>query len=135
MATIALNPLALKDVVMSLGTDDYVKHVNGVTFTPTSSSYSWTGLDGTTYTDTTPATWVCALAYMQDWETVNSLSQYLLEHEGETVTATFKPRSGSGPSFTSTLTITPGAIGGQVGAYATATASLGCTKPVLVPAA
>lgn len=134
MAQIAVAPLVLKDVTLTLGTDTYEKHVDSVAFTPSASTLTWTGLDGTTHSDVGQATWVSDLSYAQDWDTANSLSQYLLANEGDTVAATLKPRSGSGPSFTSTLTITPGAIGGGVGAYATAKVSLPCTKPVLVPA-
>lgn len=132
MTAIAVKPLVLKDCTMSLGTDSYEKHLSQVTFTPSTSTVTWTGLDGTTHSDASPATWVCQLGYVQDWETDDSLSQYLLENEGEQVTATFTPKVGSGlPSFTSTLTITPGAIGGQVGQFATAQVTLPCTKPVL----
>jgi hypothetical protein len=129
-------PLVLKDVILSIGTDDYRKHVSQVTFTPTASTVTWAGLGGNTCTDVSIATWVCALAFAQDWETPDSLSQYLLEHEGETVPMTFAPRSGSGPTFTADVIITPGAIGGTVNAYGTGTVNLGCDgKPTLVPAA
>lgn len=134
MSTIAIVPLVLKDVLLTIGTDDYRKHVNQVTFTPTAAQITWTGLGGNTHTDVSTATWVVALAYAQDWETVDSLSQYLMEHEGETVAMVFGPKSGSGPTFTSDVVITPGAIGGAVSAYGTATVNLGSTKPVLVPA-
>jgi len=133
MVAIAVAPLVLKDVTLTLGTDSYEKHVSEVRFTPSASTISWTGLGGNTVTDVATATWTAALGYVQDWETVDSLSQYLLANEGESVEATFKPKSGSGPSFTATLTITPGAIGGAVNAYATTSVTLGSTKPVLVP--
>jgi len=133
MAQIAVAPLVLKDVTLTLGTDTYEKHVSEVRFTPSASTISWTGLGGNTVTDVATATWTATLGYVQDWETVDSLSQYLLANEGESVEATFKPKSGSGPSFTATLTITPGAIGGAVNAYATTSVTLGSTKPVLVP--
>jgi hypothetical protein len=134
MAQIAVVPLVLKDVVMTLGTDTYERAINQVTFTPSASTVTFVGLGGNTHTDATTATWACVLGYVQDWETVDSLSRYLLENEGEEIPATFKPKSGSGPSFTATLVITPGAIGGSVNAYATTTVTLGSTKPVLVPA-
>lgn len=137
MATIAVNPLVLKDVVLTLGTDAYQKHVSGVVFTPKGSSISWQGMTpDAKFTDVAAADWTCDLSYVQDWETEDSLSRFLFEHEGETIEAEFKPRSGSGPTFTADLVITPGAIGGQVNSYATTTASLGCNgRPVLVPAA
>ena len=136
MPQIAVNPLVLKDVLLSLGLDSYEKHVSGVTFTPSASTINWQGLTpDSKFTDVTAADWTCQLDYVQDWETVDSLSQYLFENEGLEIEATFKPRSGSGPSFTATLVITPGAIGGVVNAYATTSVTLGSTKPVLVPAA
>ena len=133
MPAIAVAPLILKDVTLTLGTDSYEKHVSEVRFTPSASTISWTGLGGNTVTDVATATWVAVLGYVQDWETVDSLSAYLLANEGESVEASFKPKSGSGPSFTATLAITPGAIGGAVNAYATTQVTLGSTKPVLVP--
>jgi len=127
MATIALAPLVLKDVLLTVGTDNYEKAVDSVTFTPASSTVPWTGLDGTTYTDQTTATWTATLNYMQDWDTADSLSAYLMDNEGTSVALTFKPRSASGPTFTATAIITPGAIGGQVNANATTSVTLGLT--------
>lgn len=138
MAVIDINPLILKDVLLLIGGvtgDDYRKHVDAVTFTPSSSAVTWTGLGLNTHTSQSVATWVCVLNYAQDWETEGSLSAYLFEHEGETVEMTFQPRSGSGPSFTANVVITPGVIGGTVNAYAVTSVTLGSDKPVLVPAA
>lgn len=130
-----VKPLVLKDVLLTLGsgTDDFRKHVSGVTYTPSTSTMSWTGLGGNTHTDLSTATWTLGLDYVQDWDSAESLSQFLLEHQGETMAATFQPIAGTGPSFTSDVTITPGAIGGQVNAYATTSVQLGTTAPVLVP--
>ena len=138
MAVIDIDPLVLKDVTLVLGADgnDYKKHVDQVMFQPSASSVTWTGLGQNTHTDQSTATWACTLGYAQDWETADSLSRYLFDHEGEVVTAEFHPRSGSGPSFTTELVITPGAIGGNVNQFGTTTVTLGCRKkPQLVPAA
>lgn len=134
MAEIAVNPLVMKDVTLILDTagDDYKQHVDAVTFTPTSSIATWTGLGSNTHTEAATATWTLDLSYVQDWETVDSLSAFLLANEGQTFAAEFHPKSGSGPSFTANVTITPGAIGGAVNAFATTTVSLGSTKPQLV---
>lgn len=135
MSIIAVNPLILKDVTLEIGTDDYKKHVSKVSFTPSASSVTWKGLGGNTHTDVTNATWTCELSYVQDWETTDSLSAYLYANEGSTVAVNFKPRTGSGPSFTANIVITPGAIGGAVDAYTDTSVTLGCDgKPVLVPA-
>lgn len=135
MAVIDVKPLVLKDVVATIGgTNDYAKHLDTVTFTPSSSTQTWTGLGKNTHTDVGTATWTVALAGVQDWDTTDSLSRYLFEHEGETVAMKFQPRNGAGPSFTANVGITPGAIGGGVNAFAALSVTLGCDKPVLVPA-
>lgn len=137
MARIQPVPLFLKDVTLEIGTgtpDDFSIGVSSVTFTPTASTVSWTGLGLQTFTETTVATWAVALTYAQDWESTTSLSRYLFEHEGDVVPVTFIPKA-DGPSFTADVSVTPGAIGGTVNSYAETTVTLGSTKPELVPAA
>lgn len=137
MATLDVQPLVLKDVELTLGSgtpDDFRKHVSGVTYTPSTPTQTWTGLGRNTHTDVGAPTWTLGLDYVQDWSSEDSLSRYLFEHQGETVEATFRPISGEGPAFKSNVTITPGAIGGQVNAYATTSVQLGTDAPVLVPA-
>ncbi|WP_419707663.1 hypothetical protein [Promicromonospora sp. NFX87] len=133
MAAIAVSPFILRDVTLLIGTDNYETHTSQVEFTPTASQVSWTGLGNNTVTSQTTATWVCTLALAQDWDTPDSLSQYLMDNEGIPVACTFTPADGQG-SFASTITPTPGAIGGVAGAFAVATVTLGCTKPVFTPA-
>ena len=139
MATLEVQPLVLKDVELIIGADaatgdDFRKHASGVTFTPTSSQQTWTGLGGNTHTDAAVPTWAVQIDYVQDWDSADSLSRFLFENSGETMEMEFRPRSGSGPSFTANVTIVPGAIGGQVNSYATTSVTLGCDTPVLVPA-
>lgn len=134
MAQIAVVPLVLKDVILTLGADTYEKHVSKVRFVPSTSVIRWQGLTPTAkFTDVTASDWTCELSYVQDWKTPDSLSQYLLENEGETIAAVFKPESGDGPTFTANLVITPGAIGGDVNAFTETSVTLGSDKPVLVP--
>lgn len=132
MASIDVAPLVLKDVTLTLGSNGYEKHVSSVTFTPKASTIEWQGLTPTAkFTDVTAASWTCVLEYVQDWDTTDSLSKYLFANEGDTVAATFKPKSAGTPSFAANLTITPGAIGGKVNAFATTSVTLGSDKPVL----
>jgi hypothetical protein len=136
MTTVALTPLVLKDVILTIGVDSYQKAVNQCTFTPSASTIEFAGLGLNSVTDTSTATWTLAMSYMQDWDTTTSLSRYLYDNEGETVAATFSPRNGSGPTFTTDLVITPGAIGGDVNAFALTSVTLGCSgKPTLVESA
>ncbi|WP_433586367.1 hypothetical protein [Microbacterium hydrocarbonoxydans] len=135
MTTIAVKPFVLKDVLFQVETDNYEAHLSQVQFDPSSSIQTWQGLTpASVHTDATTATWQGILAYAQDWETPNSFSRYLYDHEGEEIDVVFKPRSGSGPSFSVTIIVTPGSIGGTVNAFATASVTVGCKgRPELVP--
>lgn len=135
MADIVLEPILLSNVLLTLGDNDYQGSVSKVEIAPTSSIVNWKGMTpAASYSFPTSSTWACNLEYAQDWETTNSLSRYLHDHEGETVEATFEPKNG-GASFTATLVIVPGTIGGSVDTVATATVALGVRgKPSYVPA-
>lgn len=134
MVDIAVAPIVMKNVRLLVPTDNYAAHASSVTITPTAPTFSWTGLALNTFNAAGTATWVCVVQYAQDWETPNSLSQYLHANEGETIPVTFEPVDG-GAGWTVPLIVVPGAIGGAVNTVATATATMPCTaKPVLVPA-
>jgi hypothetical protein len=136
MAQIDLAPILLTDVLLTLGTDSYEKHVSAVEFVPTSSLATFKGLTpGAQYSMASAPTWQCNITFAQDWETTNSLSRYLLDNQGDTVAATFEPVSG-GAGFTADLVLQPGSIGGNGDAVAQSTVTLGVVgAPVYVPAA
>lgn len=129
-------PFSLKDVSLLIGPTatnfEFRTSVSSVTFTPSASTTTWTGMGLNTFTDVTTATWVCTLEYAQDWDTTNSLSAYLYANEGSTVDVVFKPKNAGTKTWTGKVIITPGAVGGPVNAVATATVTLGMpAKPVL----
>lgn len=132
MGTIALtNAFILRDVLLrfSFGvgptTNDYEAHVSQVQFDPNTPSAVFKGLTpGGAKTFVGEPSWTCALAYAQDWENEDSLSRFLLAHQGESIPCLFEPVKG-GQGFEATLIITPGSIGGSVDAVATATVTLG----------
>lgn len=137
MAQITIQPFIMRDCLLTLGTvGDFEAHVSQVQFDPSSSVVNWKGLTPTSvFSFGSSATWVCTLAYAQDWDTADSLSRYLFEHEGEEIEATFEPVKG-GPSVTATLIIAPGSMGGTVDQVGTATVALGVQgKPTLEPLA
>lgn len=136
MAQIAIEPIILTNVLMTIGTDDYAKHVSRVEFVPTASIVNWKGLNPTSvFSKTTRATWVCNLEYAQDWETEDSLSQYLHDNEGAEKAVVFEPEAG-GASVAATVQIVPGSIGGAVDTVPVASVSLGVNgKPAITPAA
>lgn len=132
MAQIDVAPIIMRDVLLrftgvgtATGTGDFEKHVSQVQFDPSTSIQTWQGLNPqAVYTDATAATWTCTLAYAQDWETTNSLSQFLFDNQGEKIECLFEPKTG-GKGWEATLVIVPGSIGGTVGSYATATVTCG----------
>lgn len=136
MVAIAVNPLVLKDYTLKIAADNYEKAVDGVTFTPSGSTITWSGPIGSDFTDAAATTWKAEISYVQDWRTAGSLSRYLFDHDGETVSCTFVPSSAVGePSFTADLVVMAGAIGGKTRAFATTSVTLGVrAKPLLVPA-
>jgi len=135
MAQIAVQPIYLKDVVLTVDGDTYEKHVSGVTFTPSVTSATWKGLEPTAvFTNVGSSTWMIDLAYAQDWETTDSLSAYLFANEGAEITLSFVPVTGGG-TWSATVIIVPGAVGGAVDSYAVSTVSLPVQgRPTFTPA-
>ncbi|MDZ5145335.1 hypothetical protein [Microbacterium testaceum] len=139
MANIAVQPIILNDVALTVAADNYEAHVSEVSFTPSSSTVNWKGLTpASVFSFGTSSTWTATLAYAQDWSTTNSLSRYLFENEGKSVTMTFKPKkpaTGTAPTWTATVIVAPGSIGGAVDTVATASVTLGVQgKPALATA-
>lgn len=130
MPKIAVQPHILKDVLLTIATDDYAKHVDEVQFVPSTKTeqITWHGLSpDASFSDagTPETTWLLNLSYAQDWATTNSLSEYLLANKGQTKTVVFQPKAGTGQrKFTAEVTIVPGPIGGKGKAVATGTVSL-----------
>lgn len=137
MTQIAVQPRVFKNYLVKIAADNYEKHTSSVTLTPSSSIQTWKGgTPDAVFTDATTATWVADIAYAQDWETPDSLSIYLLNHEGEQVAMEFSPLGGAtGPKFTVDMIITPGAVGGPIDAFGNSTVQLGVQgRPVFSPA-
>lgn len=130
MTTITPTPLFMRDCLVQLGTDAYEKAVVSVTLTPSTSTVTVRAVSpNAIYQTADEATWVMALTFLQDWDDAAGLSRYLYDNEGSDVTLTFEPITG-GATITATVSVTPGAIGGNVGSYAESTVSLPCTgKP------
>ncbi|MGW9159615.1 hypothetical protein [Microbacterium sp. NPDC055665] len=131
MVQIAVKPYVLRDCTLNIkdgATDvgDYELHVSKVEIVPNTSVQVWKGLSpAASYQDIAPLDWTANVDYAQDWETVNSWSQYLLANTGKKVTMKFTPKKGTGlKAATVTVTLLPGTIGGTVGTFATGSVSL-----------
>lgn len=132
MAVIAVAPFVLRDVDLTIGTDQYQAHVSTVRFVPAATQLTWTGLANNTVSATATATWTVTLSGAQDWDTANSLSQYLHANEGQSKAVVFVPADGQG-SFAATVTIAPADIGGDASTFSVFTVSMGCNKPAFTP--
>lgn len=127
MPVIAIAPIVLTDVVMTIGTDDYQTNLSKVRFEPKVNTVTWQGLTpASAYAGATSPIWECVLEYAQDWTTTNSLAAYLLTNQGAQKTAVFKPigTTTGKPIFTATVIIVPGPIGGDVNTVQTGQVTL-----------
>jgi hypothetical protein len=128
VAIATVQPLFLKDVEVSIAGNDYGAGTSSVTFTPSFSVQKFIGLKPTAiFTDLSQVEWTADLTFAQDWDSktpVLSLSRYLFVNQGKAIVMTFRPRTGVGPTFTATVTIVPGSIGGAQGGAVTATISM-----------
>lgn len=143
MTTVPVQPFILRDVDFTVALegdvtpDNYEFHVSRVALTPSTSVVTWQGLSpDASFSAQTSSTWVAELTGAQDWETANSLSGFLFDHEGERASITFQPRKGSSDTFTVDVTLAPASVGGDVNTVPVFSVSLGCDgKPVRTPAA
>lgn len=134
MPIVAAQPFTLKDVNLDIAGDDYKRHTSKVLFEPTVSRSVWKALaPDAAFGAQGLAEWTATLAIAQDWDNPDSLAHYLLANEGDLVEVTFRPQAG-GVGFTSTITLAPPAVGGDVDTTATAEVTMSCTKPVPVAA-
>lgn len=119
----------IASATLTLDGDAFEDEVSGATFTPSKVDAAFTAISGVTQNFSSPATWVLDLALAQGFDTA-ALTRYLHENEGDQVVAVLTPHDGSSTA-TATVTLTPGAIGGEAAAVAASTVSLASTKPVL----
>lgn len=124
----------MKNVTFKVASTDYSTQLSSVALTPNATTATWAGFNGATQKNTAAADWQADLTFGQDWST-GGFSKYLFDNEGKSVVATFAPVAG-GPTFTATVTLTPGSVGGGVNAYAESSVSLPIDgKPTVTAAA
>lgn len=132
MATPAVKPIVLNDVDLKIAADNFEAHVSKVELVPSTSLVTWKGMTPTSvFKAPTMTDWSLGLDFVQDWETPGSLSEYLFTNEGEVKEVVFKPRKAGARTWTASVILTPGAIGGPVDSVAVASVTLGVQgKPV-----
>lgn len=127
---IPVQPIVLNDIDLEIEADNFAAHVNSATLTPTSNIVRFKGMrKGTSHAFPGDSEWTCGLGFAQDWDTPGSLSRHLYENEGQVKTVKFRPRRKEGadpvPTWTARVIIFPGAVGGEGGAVAVGTVTLG----------
>ena len=121
-----IQPIFLKNYALVIAAFDYRKHLDSFALVPQTSTASWRGAGGNTHTDVSVTGWQAQAGYMQDWNTPESFSRFLQEHQGQTVDAVFEPEAGNGTSWAVKLILVPGQIGGAIGSAGNVTVTLGC---------
>lgn len=127
MVQVAVSPYYIEDATLKIGaTDTYEAHCSRIEATE-SSPVVWRGL--TPSSRFKRGAWQLQIDLAQDWETANSLSNYLFDHDGEVVPVEFAPVAG-GQTFYAQAVLAPSGIGGAQGSVAVASVTLELTaKP------
>lgn len=134
MPQIDVAPRAQKNLKLTIGLDTYEKHVSNVQWLPAGSTIEWRGgTPDAVFTDVTSPTWTANITLVQDWETEDSLANFLLDMAGEKVEVKYKPDADGRFEITATITLAPPAIGGAVNEFNESTVAMGSTKPVRTP--
>lgn len=122
-----MNPLYMTESVLTIGEGaaaDFAEEISGAQLVPTSSTATWKGLKpGAVFTRGGLATWALTVNMGQDHERSASLSNFLYDHEGETLPFSLEPIAG-GTGFSGTITIQAAAIGAEVDTFGTASVSM-----------
>lgn len=95
MAIVTAKPHLTLATEASFGTDDYHAHISQFEFQPSQPTASVTDIAGTVTNFGGKSGYVLALGIFQDWETANSLSDYLFDNDGEDATASIDVPGGT----------------------------------------
>jgi len=135
MAVVEVRPFIMRNAIVTFGSpgDDFAKAVSSAVLTPSTGSSEFKGLKpSAVFTFPQATLYALDLSYAQDWSSENSLSRYLWDHKGEQVPFTVNPDDQTGvtpavgsTSWSGTVALTSGGIGGDVDSVATTTVSLG----------
>lgn len=123
-------PVYMDLATLKIDADNYEAAISSASFTP-NSSVVFTGINGKKISR---SKWQLAIDHAQDWATSESLSNYLHAHEGESKTVVLVPATG-GPSFTATIAIAAGTIGGTADTLAASSVTFESSRPVIATGA
>jgi hypothetical protein len=135
MPVVTISPKPTTHIKVTIGTDEYQTQVTSFAVTPQPQQVSIRGgAPDAHYEASVPGGWQLAIGVIQDWETLTSLCNFLLENEGEEATIVYKPINAGDAEFTVVVpSLIAPAIGGPVNQYNESTVTMGCSKPVKTP--
>lgn len=129
----ALKPIFMKHVRLTLGDyatgDAFQCQLRSVTLTPEAPVVRTKTLcpEGQ-YSEVEDPEWSLDLGYLgmqvDAGDTAEALADYLLEFKGTKVPFFFEPVNGKGSGYAGTVTLVPGGIGGEQGAFSEQSVSL-----------
>lgn len=120
-----VEPVYLDNAALIIGAFDYAAAASKIECQPSIKSATFRGMKRTAaYTSTSVESWTLAIDFAQDFETAESFSNMLFDHQGEKVTIEFAPIDG-GKAWLVDVQLVPGGIGGTGSAHATTSISLG----------
>lgn len=110
---------------VTIGTDEYTAAIDSAVLNPTTPQTVINDIGGGVTVATGVPVWALALSVVQDLVTANSLSQYLIANAGQVKPLTYKPQAGTdAKTFTVSVVIIPGGIGGAGGSVAKSSVTL-----------
>lgn len=110
---------------VSIGVDEYTTAIESCILDPKTPVTVINDVGGGVNAVAGVPVWTAVLAILQDLITASSLSQYLIANAGQVKTLAYRPQAGTGAkTFTVSVLIVPGAIGGAGGALAKASVTL-----------
>ena len=130
MNDIAAAPRLIKNLYLNVDGDNYAAAVTDVQATSPAAIEIVGGTDEAVYADTPSGGRRLVVAGIQDWETPESLCNYLLDHEGEEATVIFSPRRAGGAFFQCDVVLSAPPIGGQRNNYGTFSLTFIIVSPI-----
>lgn len=131
--TIAPKPTA--HIKLVIGADEYQTQVTSCAVTPQTTTVAIRGGSPQAhYSSTVENGHQLAISVIQDWDTADSLCNYLLANVGEPATIVYKPVIDGDAEFTVTVPrLAAPAIGGPVNQYNESPITMECSAPVKTP--
>lgn len=116
MAVVGLQPISLRDAVLTIAADDFTAAVGEVSFVP-EVDYEWlpVGFGGYQVPAPSGTRWVAMIGYAQDVDTPGGLTRYLLGNAGQVRAVVFTPRAAGAAQVSADVLIIPGKVGGTAG--------------------